>query len=38
MNEVSVTSPTQCRRRFSREFKVQIVAKCLEPGASVSRI
>ena len=38
MNELSVTKPYQRRRRFSREFKAQIVAKCLEPGASVSRI
>ena len=38
MNELSVTKPCQRRRRFSREFKAQIVAQCLEPGASVSRI
>ncbi|WP_417503112.1 IS66-like element accessory protein TnpA [Marinobacter sp.] len=38
MNEVSVTKPYQRRRRFSREFKAQIVAQCQEPGASVSRI
>ena len=38
MNELSVTKPYQRRRRFSREFKAQIVAQCLEPGASVSRI
>ena len=38
MNEVSVTKPYQRRRRFSGEFKAQIVAQCLEPGASVSRI
>ena len=38
MNEVSVTKPYQRRRRLSREFKAQIVAQCLEPGASVSRI
>jgi transposase len=38
MNNVSVTKPYQRRRRFSREFKAQIVAQCLEPGASVSRI
>jgi len=38
MNELSVTKPYQRRRRFSREFKAEIVAKCLEPGASVSRI
>jgi transposase len=38
MTELSVTKPYQRRRRFSREFKAEIVAKCLEPGASVSRI
>lgn len=38
MNDLSVTKPYQRRRRFSREFKSEIVAKCLEPGASVSRI
>ncbi|WP_348701581.1 transposase [uncultured Marinobacter sp.] len=38
MNDLSVTKPYQRRRRFSREFKAQIVAQCLEPGASVSRI
>lgn len=38
MNDLSVTRPYQRRRRFSREFKAQIVAQCLEPGASVSRI
>tara|TARA_R110001599_G_scaffold160479_1_gene348252 strand:+ start:1567 stop:1944 length:378 start_codon:yes stop_codon:yes gene_type:complete len=38
MNELSVTKPYQRRRRFSREFKAEIVAKCLKPGASVSRI
>ncbi len=38
MNEVSVTKPYQRRRRFSREFKAEIVAQCLEPGASVSMI
>lgn len=38
MNEVSVTKPYQRRRRFSREFKAEIVAQCLAPGASVSRI
>lgn len=38
MNEVSVTKPYQKRRRFSREFKAEVVAQCLEPGASVSRI
>tara|TARA_R110001583_G_scaffold146830_1_gene298866 strand:+ start:13944 stop:14318 length:375 start_codon:yes stop_codon:yes gene_type:complete len=38
MNDLSVTKPYRCRRRFSREFKAEIVAQCLEPGASVSRI
>jgi transposase len=38
MSEVNVTKPYQRRRRFSGEFKAQIVAQCLEPGASVSRI
>lgn len=38
MNDLSVTKPYQRRRRFSREFKAEIVAQCLEPGASVSRI
>lgn len=38
MNELSVTKPCQRRRRFSREFKAQIVAQCQEPGVSVSRI
>ena len=38
MNELSVSRPYQRRRRFSREFKAQIVAQCLEPGVSISRI
>lgn len=38
MTNVSVTKPYQRRRRFSREFKAQIVAQCQEPGASVSQI
>ena len=38
MNDLCVTKPHQRRRRFSREFKSQIVAQCLKPGASVSRI
>ena len=38
MNNVSATKPYQKRRRFSPEFKADIVAECLEPGASVSRI
>ncbi|MDS1311700.1 IS66-like element accessory protein TnpA [Marinobacter xiaoshiensis] len=38
MNELSVTKPYQRRRRFSREFKADIIRQCQEPGASVSRI
>lgn len=38
MSTLSVTKPYQQRRRFSREFKAQIVAECLKPGVSVSRI
>lgn len=38
MNNVSVTKPYRRRRRFSPDFKAQIVAQCREPGASVSRI
>ncbi|NWN91625.1 transposase [Marinobacter adhaerens] len=38
MNNLSVTKPYQRRRRFSREFKADIVSQCQEPGASVSRI
>lgn len=38
MNDLSVTKPYQRRRRFSREFKDEIVAQCLAPGASISRI
>lgn len=38
MTNVSVAKPYQRRRRFSREFKAQIVAQCQKPGASVSRI
>ena|SRR5690606_5406935 len=38
MNNLSVTKSYQHRRRFSREFKAEIVVRCLEPGASVSRI
>jgi transposase-like protein len=35
MNVLSVTKPYQRRRRFSRDFKAEIVAQCLEPGASI---
>ena len=38
MTNVSVTKPCRRRRRFSREFKAEIVAQCPESGASVSRI
>ncbi|MBE93565.1 transposase [Marinobacter sp.] len=38
MNTISLTKPYQRRRRFSREFKAGIVAQCLKPGTSVSRI
>ncbi|WP_148863195.1 hypothetical protein [Marinobacter fonticola] len=36
MNELSVTKLYQRRHRFSLEFKAEIVAKCLEPGATTS--
>ncbi|ERS07472.1 hypothetical protein Q668_21445 [Alcanivorax sp. PN-3] len=39
MDSLSVPQPQPRRRRhFSREFKANIVAACLEPGVSVSRI
>lgn len=38
MNNLSVTKPNQKRRRYSRELKARIVAECLKPGVSVSRI
>lgn len=38
MNNVSVAKPSQSRRRFSREFKAEIVTQCQAPRASVSRI
>ena len=31
-------APRQLRRRWSGEFKAQVVAEALEPGASVSAI
>lgn len=34
----SAQSQPRRRRHFSREFKANIVAACLEPGVSVSRI
>lgn len=38
MTHVSVPKPYQKRRRYSKELKTRIVAECLVPGASVSRI
>ncbi len=38
MSNLSVTKPYQRRRRFSREFKAEIVAQWLEPCTSVSQI
>ncbi|MAY09238.1 MAG: hypothetical protein CMI02_10795 [Oceanospirillaceae bacterium] len=41
MDSLSVPQPQpqpRRRRHFSREFKAHIVAACLEPGVSVSRI
>ncbi|WP_133492915.1 transposase [Alcanivorax sp. 24] len=41
MDPLSVSQPQpqpRRRRHFSREFKAQVVAACLEPGVSVSRI
>lgn len=38
MNTPSVVKPAPKRRRFTPDFKVSIVAACLEPGVSVSRI
>ena len=38
MSSISDTKSYLRRRRFSREFKAQVVAQCLEPGVSVSRI
>ncbi len=38
MSSLSVISPTRTRRRFTREFKAQIVAQCRQPGVSVARI
>lgn len=38
MNDISVTRPKPQRRRFSADFKARIVAQCLEPNVSVSRI
>ncbi|WP_442915006.1 transposase [Marinobacter sp. G11] len=38
MTNVSVTKPYQKCRRYSKELKARIVAECLKPGASVSRI
>jgi len=38
MSSLSVINPPRTRRQFSREFKGEMVAQCLKPGASVSRI
>ncbi|MBQ0744111.1 IS66-like element accessory protein TnpA [Halopseudomonas pelagia] len=38
MNTSSVVKPAPKRRRFTSDFKASIVAACLEPGVSVSRI
>ncbi|ERP88083.1 hypothetical protein Q666_15765 [Marinobacter sp. ES-1] len=38
MTNISVNKPYQKRRRYSKELKARIVAECLRPGASVSRI
>lgn len=38
MSSLCVISPPHTRRRFSREFKTEMVAQCLKPGASVFRI
>jgi transposase len=38
MTSISVTKPYQKRRRYSKVLKARIVAECLKPGASVSRI
>ena len=38
MTNISVTKLYQKRRRYSKELKARIVAECLKPGASVSRI
>ena len=41
MDSLSVPQPQpqpRRRRHFSREFKAEVVAACLEPGVSVSRI
>lgn len=38
MNTPSLAKPAPKRRRFTSDFKATIVAACLEPGVSVSRI
>jgi len=38
MTNISVNKPYQKRRRYSKELKARIVAECLRPEASVSRI
>jgi len=38
MTNISATKPYRKRRRYSKELKARIVAECLNPGASASRI
>ena len=38
MTVLSVIKPQQKRRRYSHDFKAQIVAECFKPDVSVSRI
>ncbi|MCL5041354.1 MAG: transposase [Gammaproteobacteria bacterium] len=38
MNTPSSAKPAPKRRRFTSDFKASIVAACLKPGVSVSRI
>lgn len=38
MDAITLPSPGRRRRRYSREFKAQIVETCLRPGTSVAAI
>ncbi len=38
MDSLSLITPKRTRRRFSPEFKTNIVAQCRQPGVSVARI
>lgn len=38
MDSLSVITPKRTRRRFSPEFKADIVAQCRQPGVSVARV